>query len=165
MSPKGAAYAAGALKHSATFLMALQIKETLKALTNKGKNKAISDPHLEDIFKIVDLIRNGFAHGPLQPCWEIKKQDKKIYEVPGIIRLDARELHGTPFSWQHYGGPLAMLKLSEYVRIKILNDNGDFGGSRNKASIEPPKLRYYQQGPVILRTLDNEPGPPNQINE
>ena len=65
---------------------------------------------------IARLIRNAFAHNPFDPVWIIQAECKnKQYEVPGTISLDTSSIDGKRLLRIHYGGPLAILKLSEFV--------------------------------------------------
>jgi hypothetical protein len=70
-----------------------------------------------------------------------------------MISLDTSLLDGKPFDWKDYGGPLALLRLSEFVRTKLLGDSGKFGSNRDRDSISSPSVGYHQQGPVVLKEL------------
>ncbi len=66
---------------------------------------------------------------------------------------NTKELDGKPFDWRHYGGLLALFRLSKYVRIQLLGDT-DVGKNRK---ISPPKNIIYQQGNLILKKIDEIP--------
>jgi hypothetical protein len=150
---EGADFAAMLLKRAATYLMAVQIQEALTALANNdARNHTNAD--VRSSFEIARLIRNGFAHHPLQPKWMIDPPCRnQVYSVDKIIELDTTHLDGEGFDWRHYGGPLALLRLSEFVRTKLLGDSGSFGSKRDRQSIPTPEAHYYQQGHLILRGL------------
>jgi len=153
LTPEGASFAATLLEHSAMYFMAMQIELALIAWTS-GKPTTHSDPEVRASFQISRHIRNGFAHYPLQPVWEIRNtDDRQIYSVRDIITLDATDVHGKPFKWQDFGGPLALLRLSEFVRTQILQDNGVFGSNRDASSGPLPSIEYLQQGPLTLKKL------------
>jgi hypothetical protein len=91
----------------------------------------------------------------MEPIWNVDAQCRdKIISVDNIISLDTAGLNGKKFDWQDYGGPLALLRLSEFVRIKILGDSGKFGSHREAESIVPPSLEHQQQGQLILKRID-----------
>ena len=70
---------------------------------------------------ILRQIRNAFAHDPLNPTWDIRQPEamNKILVVKDIIKLDTKEINGKRIQRLHYGGPLAILKLSEFIRMKL----------------------------------------------
>lgn len=153
LSPDGADFAAMCLQRSATYLMAVQIQEALTVFAN-GSARHHTDANIRCSFEIARLIRNGFAHHPMRPIWNIDPPCRdKVYSVAEIICLNTLGLEGKPFDWQDYGGPLALLRLSEFVRTKILGDAGEFGSNRRVESVSPPLVEYQQQGQLILKRL------------
>ena len=74
------------------------------------------------------------------------------HPVGDIIALDTTGLQGTPFDWRHYGGPLALLRLCQFVRFEILGDTSTRPSNR---MVDDPKISYYQQGNLIFRKLDD----------
>jgi len=151
LTEKGATLGAQLLQYSSTYIMAVQIKEALKCYTD---NKAMEDrdPNVRNAFVIAVLIRNAFAHNPLQPQWKIDRKYKNTkFSLDGIIELDTSGLDGKRLDWRHYGGPLAMLRFSEFVRTKILGDDGEFGS--NRTNVIKPKNEYFQQSNLVLVRL------------
>jgi hypothetical protein len=72
--------------------------------------------------------------------------------VRDIISLDTNGLQGLALKREHYGGPLALLRLSQFVRYEILKDQ------RTERNVIPmPKKSYYQQGDLILERLEMFP--------
>jgi hypothetical protein len=117
-------YSSEHLYDSATFLMAVQIRQVFKELVPNAKDH--SDLEVQAAYQISRLIRNSFAHNPFYPVWSIDDDCRdRRFIVSNIISLDTTDLNGKPFQWQDYGGPLALLKLSAFVRVKILGDKGD----------------------------------------
>jgi len=99
------------------------------------------------------MIRNAFSHSPFNPVWNIDQDCRdKHFELENVIRLDCRSLNGKPFDWRHYGGPLAILMLSKFVRRNILGDVSD-----PDKVIPIPQRVYYQQGDLILMKVDEIP--------
>ena len=151
LRPDQAEYAATFLHRSSTFLMAVAMKDVIRAVVPDPKNSI--DPHVQAAYQIARLVRNAFAHAPFSPTWSIDPDCRaKIFAVADIITLDTTNLHGTAFDWHHYGGPLALFRLCRFVRLQILKDQPT-----------PPKLvpipgsAIYQQGDLILKKVDEIP--------
>ena len=140
-------YAAWNMHSSATFLMAVAMKDAIKAAVPDPKNSKDSD--VKGAYQISRLIRNAFAHNPFNPVWSIDPDCcDRVFEVHDIVALDTTNLQGTVFDWRHYGGPLAMLRLCRYVRFEILKDQ-----RRTRQVIPIPKDICYQQGDLILKRV------------
>jgi hypothetical protein len=138
-------FAAWSMHRSATFLMAVAMKDAIKAAVPDPKNATNSD--VQAAYQISRLIRNAFAHSPFNPLWSIDPDCRnRVFEVSGVVSLDTTDLQGVEFNWRHYGGPLAMLRLCRYVRFEILNDL-----KRPRKKLPNPKNIYYLQGNLILR--------------
>lgn len=137
-------FAARNLHRSATFLMAVVMKDAIKAAVPNPKNS--TDLEIQAAYQISRLVRNAFAHNPFQPVWSIDPDCRnRKFEVRDIASLDTANLQGVVFDWRHYGGPLAILRLCRYVRFKILKDQ-----KKARKPIPTPKTIYYLQGNVIL---------------
>lgn len=139
------------LQRSATYLMAVAMKDAIRFAVRDPKNSA--DPDVQGTYQISRLIRNAFAHSPFAPVWSIDSDCRdRVFRVGDIISLDTKDLQGAAFDWRHYGGPLALLRLCRYVRFEILKDT-----RRAREVIPLPKDIYYQQGDLILKKV-REPG-------
>jgi hypothetical protein len=57
-----------------------------------------------------------------------------------------------PFDWRHYGGPLALLQLSHFVRREVLADDQE-----PDKVIPLPERVYIQQGDLILMKVNETP--------
>ena len=115
-------YAAAFLQRSATYLMAVAMKDAIRAVVPDPKSSPDAD--VQAAYQIARLIRNAFAHAPFSPTWSIDPDCRdKAFEIAGLIRLETTGLQGTPFDWRHYGGPLALFRLARFVRITILQDD------------------------------------------
>lgn len=144
-------FAAQGLQQSATFLMAVVMRDAIAAIVTDAKKHSNGD--IRSAFQISRLIRNAFAHGPISPRWSIDADcERQTFSVGDIITLDTTGLNGEQFDWRHYGGPLALLRLCQFVRFEILGDTGKKPSDR---VVDDPKIKYYQQGPVILRKVDD----------
>jgi len=110
--------AASALEHCATHLMAVVIDTALEhTIPNRFESLDMPIVHAS---RIARLLRNAFAHNPLLPVWHITNENHRgQFEIPGVISIDARHLHGLEVDWRHYGGPLALLKFLAYTRSRI----------------------------------------------
>lgn len=130
------------LQRSATYLMAVAMRDTLVASVPDPKSSPDAD--VQGAYQISRLIRNAFAHSPFEPVWSVDDDCRdKVFRVRDIATLDTTGLNGTGFDWRHYGGPLALLRLCQFVRFDILGDT-----SRRPAERElpPPDQAIYQQG-------------------
>lgn len=137
------------LKQSATYLMAVAMKDAIKAVEKDPYNH--TNLNIRGAYQIARLIRNAFAHAPFNPVWSIDpKCRNKVFEVTDILKLDTTNLDGVPFDWRHYGGLLALLKLCHYVRFEILQDTSRKPSERE---IDTPEIVYIQQGDLILKQL------------
>lgn len=144
-------FAAWSMHRSATFLMAVAMKDAIKAAAPDPKNATNSD--VQAAYQISRLIRNAFAHSPFNPVWSIDPDCRnRVFELSGVVSLDTTDLQGVEFNWRHYGGPLAMLRLCRYVRFEILKDP-----KRTRETIPIPKNIFYQQGSLILEQI-KKPG-------
>jgi|GEM_PF-633273 len=155
-----AEYASWRLHQSATFLLATEIKNAIAAviedpINHKGEN-------ISDAFQIARFIRNAFAHHPFKPVWSIQKEYQgKKFEVPGVIELDTTDLNEKVFDWRHYGGYLAILKLSHFVRFNILKDKSKKPSDR---VLSRPKNEYIQFGDLILKKIKTIPKDAKKID-
>ena len=142
-------YAACFLHRSSTYLMAVVVKDAVRAVVPDPKSS--SDSNVRAAYQIARLIRNAFAHAPFSPTWSIDPDCRdQTFAIPDLIELNTAGLHGTAFDWRHYGGPLALLRLCKFVRIEILNDQ-----SPPRKVVPIPSQRIYQQGDLILTTVDH----------
>jgi hypothetical protein len=139
-----AEYAADFLQRSATYLMAVVIKDAIRAVIPDPKTS--TDSNVRAAYQIARLIRNAFAHAPVSPAWSIDPDCRdETFTIPDLITLDTTGLHGLSFDWRQYGGPLALFRLGRYVRTTIL---GDTPAPRKTVPI--PDRRIFQQGDLIL---------------
>jgi hypothetical protein len=135
------------MHRSATFLMAVAMKDAIKAAVPDPRNATNSN--VQAAYEISRLIRNAFAHSPFNPVWSIDPYCRnRVFEVRNVVSFDTTDLQGVAFNWRHYGGPLAMLRLCRYVRFEILKDP-----KRTKRIIPIAKNIYYQQGSLILEQV------------
>jgi hypothetical protein len=150
-------FAAWNLQRSATFLMASAVLEAIRGTIQNPKSDA--DARVVNAHQVARMIRNAFSHNPFNPVWNIDQDCRdKLFELQTVIRLDCRELHGRAFDWRHYGGPLAILALSNFVRQKILGDDSD-----PKKIVPMPQRVYYQQGDLILMKVDEIPADATRV--
>lgn len=144
--------AAQYLEQTATYLMSLTIKEALKKIYTDPK--AHTDSNVVSAYQISRLVRNAFAHSPIRPIWSIDPDCRnKVYSINDVISLDTTELERKPFDWRHYGGLLALFRLSKYVRINLLGDT-DTGKNRK---IPKPDKEIIMQGNLILEQIEKIP--------
>jgi hypothetical protein len=151
LSRDEADFAAWNLQRSATFLMASAALEAIRGTIENPRSH--SDPQVVSAYQVARMIRNAFSHSPFNPVWRIDPDClEKRFEIPNVIHLDCAGLDGKPFDWHHYGGPLALLELSRFVRCSLLGDT-----KQPEKVIPLPERVYYQQGELILMKVDNIP--------
>jgi len=144
-------FAAWNLHRSTTFLMAVAMKDAIRVAVTDPKNHSDSD--VRCAYQISRLVRNAFAHAPFDPVWSIDPDCRdRVFSVCDLISLDTTGIHGQRFDWRHYGGPLALLRLLQFVCTGILKDTG-----RPSPLIPMPKNVYFQQGDLILKRVDEIP--------
>ena len=142
--PEQADYAACFLQRSATFLMAVAIRNAIRAVVSEPKSS--TDPNIVATYQIARLIRNSFTHSPFTPIWSIDPDCRhKIFSILNIISLDTSELDGKIFDWRDYGGPLALFRLCRFVRQHILKDP-----MLPRAQVPVSRTAIYQQGNLVL---------------
>lgn len=151
-------FAAHFLQDSATLLLAVVIKDAIRAVVADPKTS--KDPNVRAAYQIARLIRNAFAHGPVSPSWSIDADCRNCtFEIPKTIELDTTNLHGSPFHWSHYGGPLAVFRLCRFVRKHILKDN-----VARRKPLPKPTNRIIHYGDLILRQVDSIPAGAVQVD-
>ena len=113
----GAMYVA----HSALYIMVIQIDTALEKCFG-GDRFSHPDKDIKSASCIARLIRNAFAHDPFHPVWLVPSRMKKqIFRLDKIdVELNVNDLEGKNVKRSHYGGPLALLQLSRFVRELIV---------------------------------------------
>jgi hypothetical protein len=110
------------LEHVATYTLAVQIDTALGALYPTRFESA--DQMLRSAAWIARLVRNSFAHNPFAPKWKTYSEcENKQFSVGSLISLDTTGLNGKYVDRGHYGGPLALLKLSEFIQERLERDS------------------------------------------
>ncbi len=110
------------LTHSALYVMVIQIDTALEKCFG-GDRFSHPDKDIKSASCIARLIRNAFAHDPFHPVWLIRSpwMKNQIFRVDKIdVELNTNDLEGKNVKRSHYGGPLALLQLSRFVR-ELLN--------------------------------------------
>jgi hypothetical protein len=84
----------GMLENVATYMMMLTLNEVLDDEWGKGRLQS-KDKEIQNISRVVELIRNAFAHDPFRPTWQLTEATRnKEYEIPGILTLKTDCLEG-----------------------------------------------------------------------
>lgn len=147
LSPIEADRGAFFLHRSATFLMASAIRNAINAKVEDPKNAP--EPAIRAAYQVARMIRNAFSHSPFAPVWSIDANcQNQVFEVENVVRFDTTSLDGTAFDWRHYGGPLALFRLSQFVRKTL------FGDPSAVVPRPTPERRIYQQGQLILSEVE-----------
>lgn len=119
LTPEDEKIASATLEHSTTYIIAIQLDRFLmKYLPNRFKN---SDNELRTAALIVRQLRNAFAHDPFNPIWRFGQPEAQNVnlKIEGVISLDTRNIEGKRLKRMDYGGPLALLRLSELIRERM----------------------------------------------
>lgn len=144
-------YASYFLHRSATYLMAVAMRDAIAAVARDPKNSP--DANIRAAYQIARLIRNAFAHGPFSPIWSVDEDCRNAtFEIPDVISLNTTGLQGTKFDWRHYGGPLALFRLCRFVRIDILGDE-----PAPRKVVPMPSGKVIQVGDLILEPVAELP--------
>jgi hypothetical protein len=115
-----AALASSVLHHSAAFLLAVHIVTAFKESIEKPREA--HQPEWKAAFEIARLIRNAYTHSPACPRWSVDPDcSNTTYEVDSVIKLCTSDLQGKELEWTDYGGPIALYRLSEFVRTQVLS--------------------------------------------
>ena len=110
--------AAAAFAHCAIYTMVVQLDTVLGCVFSDRFHHPDTD--ICSAAWISRLLRNAFAHNPLNPVWQIYSEcDNKMYKVKKIITLETKGINGVRVTRKHYGGPLSILKLSEFIKREI----------------------------------------------
>ncbi len=81
------------------------------------------DDDIRNASQIIRLIRNAFAHDPFSPTWEISNPCKdKTFSIDNVISLNTHGLHGKKLNRMDYGGPIALLRLIQFIKELIQKD-------------------------------------------
>jgi hypothetical protein len=99
-------------QHVATYVLAAQL-DTFLMTFGKARFRHANE-EVRSVSWVARLIRNAFAHDPFHPKWEVPREAaNRVYEVANFLKLDTHGLDGRFVRREHYGGPLALLRLSE----------------------------------------------------
>ncbi len=89
-------YAACFLHRSATFLMAVAIKDAIRAVVPDPKNSP--DAAIRGAYQVARLVRNAFTHAPFEPTWSIDPDCRDtVFSVPDVVTLDTTGARGRTF--------------------------------------------------------------------
>ncbi|EMI21555.1 hypothetical protein RMSM_01520 [Rhodopirellula maiorica SM1] len=114
-----ATMAAAALGHTISMNLAVWIRHAFQDVVPDARDNP--DWNICSAFEISRLIRNAFSHNPADPHWSIDPLCRnQVFIVDNVITLDTNDIDGTRFDWHHYGGPLALYRLSQWVRANLL---------------------------------------------
>ena len=116
------------LRYSTLYLMMVQVDSALAAAVPNRFEHADAD--VRNAAWISRLIRNTFAHDPFGPTWQFYPECRnRVFEVTNVCRLNTSDLEGKPVGPRDYGGPLAALRLSQFVRRNLLGSQGTEPGA------------------------------------
>jgi hypothetical protein len=133
------------------------MKDAIQAVVPENSN----DSDVQAAYQIARLIRNAFAHAPFSPKWLIDaKYRNKVFVIPGVMAFDTKGFDGTEFDWRQYGGPLALFRLCQWVRFRILKDD-----MTPRKVVPLPGNVVYQQGDLILHKVNEIPANATRVEK
>jgi len=108
----------------ATTHVAITVDEALDeafGLPSPRARKTHPDPAIAGLRCVTYLIRCAFAHGPLEPQWQIAPRYRDdLYAVePAGVKLDTTGLHGSQVSANQFGGWEGFHRLLGYAETII----------------------------------------------
>jgi hypothetical protein len=108
------------LERLAYRLLAMELDSALSEKFRGHDRFNHSDPFIRDASVVVRLIRNAVAHNILDLVWKVdrKLQGRKI-TIQGVLDFDTSEINNKTLNRLHFGGPIALLKLSEMIAARI----------------------------------------------
>jgi hypothetical protein len=121
LTPEEEDMASFLLEWSAAHLLAVQMDTALDQISPNHFRIPRADFEAAKI--IVRLVRNAFAHNPIEPVWNMRPQYRdRIFQVPNVILLDTHGLQGAGVRERHFGGFSSLLRLAQHLRTS--HDNG-----------------------------------------
>ena len=114
LTPEEEEMASNLVMWSSTYLLAVQMNTALERISLHHFNKPMEELRAAKI--IVNLVRNAFAHNPMEPTWDIPETLRdRIFEVPRVIRLDTHEIQGMTVNIRRFGAS-SFLRLAQWLR-------------------------------------------------
>lgn len=138
--------AAALLEHTIVHVLSLHIRRAI--LDTCGEPEKYTSPDMISAFQISRLIRNAYSHSPDVPTWNFEEEfNNKTFYIENVISLDTKNLNGQPIKWQDYGGMISLWRLSQWVRLNVLNDvKDDLTEKKNRYN----SSHIIQQGRCII---------------
>ena len=110
--------AADALEHASTYLAAQQIDAVLAE--NFSDRFEHADPDIRTAACIASILCDSLADNHFGGTWKIPaKWNWREFKIEGVIALDTQKIADKPVRRRDYGGPLALLKLIDFVRKSL----------------------------------------------
>lgn len=111
------------LERLAYRLLAIELDSALQAkFGDWNTRRHHCDKFIRDACVVIHLLRNAVAHDVLEPKWNIHDpalRDEE-FEIPGILKFKTKDANGNVLDGQlvkrsHFGGPIAIFRLSELL--------------------------------------------------
>lgn len=97
-------------------LLAMELNSALEKKFGNWKTRCVhKDELLRNSSIVVWLLRNSVAHNILDPVWSINDPVLQNRQSPitNILTFDTTGLNGQSLERFHFGGPIALFRLSE----------------------------------------------------
>jgi len=110
--------AAGALEHGAAYLAAQTLDAVLAATFEDRFHHA--NPEIRAACCIASILRDSPAENPFGGSWKIPDRwHWREFKIDGVITLDTEKIAGKRVRRRDFGGPLALLRLIDFVRKSL----------------------------------------------
>jgi len=104
------------LERLAYRLLAMELDSALSCALKGEDRFNHSSAFVRDTSTVVRLVRNTVAHNILEPVWKIdRKLQGRKFIIDGVLSFDTTGLNGRLLKRLDFGGPIALLRLSERV--------------------------------------------------
>ena len=107
--------ASGALEHAAAYLVAQQLDAVMaESFENRFQH---ANPDIRSAACIASILCDSLAENHFGGNWKIPARwHWREFKIEGVITLDTQKIAGKLVRRRDYGGPLALLKLIDFVR-------------------------------------------------
>lgn len=133
LEPEVFAFCGTILERLAYRLLAMELDSALSQAFAHQDRLNHSDPFIRDASVVIRVIRNAVAHNVFSPVWKVdRKLRNKVIAIAGVLRFDTTNLHGNVLRRFDFGGPIALLRLSELVVARLVQAESSVAASDGK---------------------------------
>ena len=120
LEPKVMALCGTILDRLAYRLLAMELDSALTQAFSGKDRLNHEDSFIRNASVVLRLVRNAVAHNVFDPVWKIDRnlRNRRI-TIEGVLTFDSSDLHNQPLNRFDFGGPIALLRLSELIVAKL----------------------------------------------